>query len=446
MELVKDRPEPERIEIELTSNVDDHDVDDLFVAGSTEGAPSAAVPDQRRVFAVATVVGVLALLLGWLIGRGTGADDVATSPITTPATTEAVVETLMPGETLPSASTTRPRRTTTSTTLAPPTIETVQIDPRLDGVDLRLVGAEQGRVLVELDLAERTLTRQDVGRSFEPEAMLVGEDWIALRSFNGGSTTLLRDGEPPQRVDLSEPWEVLWQEGTDRFWRPDHESESFNGPSLYEEVDLTGEPTGVTLELPTGTWVQQTDLRGGLIVEVTGKHYSISESGISLIGTGELIGLSVNIAVLRDCDEQLRCGLFVTDRQTGAVRELQLDPPRDELIPIEPLYGWGPPGMGRTISPGDTMVAVMLPSHEAPLLGLVDLSSGAVVELGETWWTPAVAWSPDGRFAFFLDGEPDFGGSGMRSLSVYDRESGEVFPVSSEQLAWDSLSARPTVS
>ena len=443
MDLVKDRPEPEPIEIELTSNIEDHDVDDLIVTSSTDGAPSAAARDQRRVFAVATVVGVLALLLGWLIGRSTGADEVATSPITTPATIEAVAETLMPGETLPSPSTTRPRRTTTTTTLAPPTIETIEIDPRLEGVELRLVGSEQSRVLVELDLAEHTLTRQNTGRSFESQAMIVGQDWIALMSQGGGTTTLIRDGEGSQRLDLGEPWQLLWQEGTDLFWRPDLEHESFNGPSLYEQVDIAGEPTGVTLELPVDAWVQRTDPLGGLIVEVTGKSYSIGESGVSLIGNGQLIALSADIAVLRDCDELLRCGLFVIDRQTGAVRALELD---SELTPIESISSWGPPGQGRAISPDGTMVAVMLPSTTGPLLGLVDLWSGAVVELGAPWWSPTVVWSPDGRFAFFLDGEPEFGGPGMRRLSAYDRESGEVFPVVAEPLVWDSLAARPTGS
>ena len=92
------------------------------------------------------------------------------------------------------------------------------------------------------------------------------------------------------------------------------------------------------------------------------------------------------------------------------------------------------------------MIAVMLPSTVGQHLGLIDLSSGAVVDLGTAWWAPMVVWSPDGRFAFFLDGEPDFGGSGVRSLSAYDRESGEEFVVSSEPLVWDSLAARPTGS
>ena len=137
---------------------------------------------------------------------------------------------------------------------------------------------------------------------------------------------------------------------------------------------------------------------------------------------------------------------MVTDRQSGAVRELELVAPVDELVPIGPMYGWGPPNQALTISPDGTMLVVMLPSYGDPLLALVDLSSGVVVELGETWWLPAVVWSSDSRFAFFLEGEPEFGGSGEAELNAYDRESGEVFPVSSQQLDWQSLAARPAGS
>ena len=450
---MKDQPDPERIEIELTSNVDPeiggvgrdgsgNASEELIATGSTDDTGRPLAPDSRRLFAVAAVVGVVALLLGWLIGRSSGSDEVATTSVTTPETTEPVTETLMPGEALPSVSTTRPRRTTTSTTMALPTTATIVIDQRLEGVDLLLVGSERSRDLVVLDLAEQTLTRQIMSMTFEPEALLVGEDWVVLQSFGGGTTTLLRDGEAPQRMN-GWPWQLLWQEGTDRFWRPGIETETFNGPSLYEEIDVTGELTGVALELPVGAWVDRADPRGGLVTEVTGKNYSIGEAGVVLIGAGQMIGLSEDIAVLKDCDERLRCGLFVTDRQTGVVHEVALD---TDLIALEPLYGWGPPDRGQAISPDGTMVAVMLPSSTSPVLGLIDLSSGVVVELGQAAWAPRVVWSPDGRFAFFLEGEPDFGGSGERTLSAYDRESGEVFAVSSEPLAWQSLAARSTGS
>jgi hypothetical protein len=380
-----------------------------------------------------------------LIGRAGGSDEVATTSVTTPVTTEAVAATLLPGETLPSAATTapRPERTTTTTTLAPPTVETVAVDPRLDGVALTLVGTEFANTLVELDLAEHTLTRRDLGRiTIDPNVLIAGEDWIAVFGQNG-TAVVLRDGESPELIRHIEAWDLVWRAGTDRFWRPNFEDQGWGNSALLEEIDLTGEPTGITLELPVGSWWSQSDPNGGVVIELAGKHYSISESGTALIGSGDLIGLSADFALTRDCDERLRCALFVIDRLGGDVRELAVDPVYRDSMVIEPMWGWG--GSSRhSIAPDGSMGAVMLRSEDDELLALVDLSSGAVVELGVTWWMPSVVWSPDGRFAFFVDISDSYGGAAPAgTLHAYDRESGEVFPVLAEAAgSWQGLTWR----
>lgn len=451
---MKDRPEPERIEIELTSNADPASSvlgDETIVTGASDDAarPAPDQRDQRRMFEVVAVVGVLALLLGWLIGRSSGGAEIATTDATTPGTTvttEVVAEPLLPGEPLPSPSTTRPRRTTTTITLAPPAVSRIEIDSRVHGVEVTLVGTDQSASnleIVDLDLATQTMTRRDAGRRYDAQGLLVGDRWVALISPSGGSLVLVRDGESPERLDLGEAWELLWQPGTDRFWRPDWDHEGYAGWSVFEEVDLTGEPTGAIIELPFDTWVQRVDARGGLIVEVAGKYYSVSESDISLIGVGELIGLSTDIAVMRDCDEQLRCGIFVADRRTGDVRSLELAPPLSDGTRIEPFGWWGPPSFLQHISPDGRLCAATLPSEDGPRLILIDLESGAVTELGEMFWMPGIVWSPDGRFGFFLAGFGGFDGPDFDGVSVYDRESGEVFPLTAEPLNWGALSARP---
>ena len=55
-----------------------------------------------------------------------------------------------------------------------------------------------------------------------------------------------------------------------------------------------------------------------------------------------------------------------------------------------------------------------------------------------------MAWSPDGRFAFFLEGFSGFDGydgSGRGGVSAYDHETGEIFPVAPDGLYWEMLVA-----
>lgn len=464
--MVEQHPEPERIEIELTSNAAERNrlhqrhparptgspefdptsasPTDTVVTGPVDGQAQPTTSDQRRLVVTAAVVGLVALLLGWSIGRAGGSGEVATTSATAPVTTERVLTSLLPGEALPSASTTttRPPRTTTTTTLAPPQQLLVDVDPRLFGVDLTLVAVEQQRFIVELDLGSATLLRRDLGRiSADPGTMIVGDDWIAIAEAYDGRTVVIRDDGVVGRVDVGDPWQLMWQPGTDLFWRQSYDSR-YGWGARYEQVDLEGEPTGATIELPSGTWSWQTDPLGGLIVQASSKLYRVDESVIELIGSGDLIGLSRGVALTRDCDAQLRCGLAITDRATGESRRLDTTDAAGQLTTVESLYGWGP-GRFSSVSPDGSMAAVILPSNSGrQVLSLVDLASGVVVELGAIDYAPAIAWSPDSRFAFFL-GQHGGGFGTTRDLNGFDRESGEVFPVFSEPVEWEAMAARP---
>ena len=91
------------------------------------------------------------------------------------------------------------------------------------------------------------------------------------------------------------------------------------------------------------------------------------------------------------------------------------------------------------------MCLVILHGMNEPRLGVIDLRSGAVAELGvAAWWMPVAEWSPDGRFVFFLGGPNSVAGWGVeRILMVYERQSGDSFPVSNDQTRWETLAARP---
>ena len=423
---------------------------DVVIDESIDQDAGSQATGDRRAFLIATTVGVLALVLGWLIGRTGGSDDVATGDTGPPVTTEVEPAELPPGDTLPSAVTTitRPRPTTTTSTLAPPARDFVEVDPRLAGIELTLVGVERGNVLVDLDLAAQTMTRRDLGGlRIEPGVLVAGDDWVAIASPYGEQIWVVGDDGLREQVDLGEPWGLLWQAGTDRFWREVDEfgwdQSAFSEPTTYEEIDLTGEPTGVVLELPFDMWSWQTDPGGGLLVERAGKLYTVDESSISLIGTGELIALSGDIALMRDCDEQLVCGLFVVDRSSGDVRPLPVGTVAGEPKLVGAMWGWFSSAMSNTISPDGEMCAVMVSAADGPVLALLDLRSGDVVEVGEDHAVPMVVWSPDGRFVFFLTGYDGFGTYEGGDLNAYDRRTGEVFPVLSEIGAWESLVARP---
>lgn len=442
MEVVEGWTEPERIEMSVTS--DDDPGDGLDGRGWAEGEPAAPSGD-RRVLTVATVTGVVALLLGWFIGYSARSDEAAPAAATTTEAadrSETSVAAALPGEPVPLPATTWPRRTTTTTTLAQPVVEAVEIDPRLAGIELTLVGtASNGShlELLELDLDTQTVTRTDLGKFYSgADWMLAGHDW-ALIVGGQGTGLMVRDGEP---LDLSvhgEIWENRWDASTGTAWRPDEGSDwAPNGPSVWREYGIDGEPTGAMIELPFNGWVELIDPGGGFVMEATGKHYSIDSSSASLIGTGQLLGLSADLAVFWDCDDQLRCGPEVVDRQTGVVRRLDTVPSSDPGIQLDGLWGWGAMAAA-TISPDGGACAVMVMGEQSVELGLLEFESGAVVELGESWWMPALAWSPDAGFAFYL--KSDNGASGH--LWAYERASGETFSVFVETREWKTLSARP---
>ena len=70
--------------------------------------------------------------------------------------------------------------------------------------------------LLELDLAESTLTHIDLGRgNGAAEWMIAGEDWVLIVGGQGVAR-LVRDGEPPDLTVHGETWENRWDVDTGR--------------------------------------------------------------------------------------------------------------------------------------------------------------------------------------------------------------------------------------
>ena len=91
-------------------------------------------------------------------------------------------------------------------------------------------------------------------------------------------------------------------------------------------VDFRGRPAGiVVLRLGNGT-VLGGDGRGGLVVESGGDVYVTSaDGGSTRLTSGEVLAIGENHALVRECDENLQCTVFLVDRTTGERTASTLD-------------------------------------------------------------------------------------------------------------------------
>ena len=403
--------------------------------------------------AVVAVAAVLALVLGWVIGRATAgesdvvADDVPDATDVT-TTTLATADATLPivGEEIDGADFDEPAAKEpveadgtvagpVTTEVVGPITEPIEIDERLAGVPVRLVGVELGGHLVEVDLASGTLTDFRVNRLVsDGNPLVIGPDWVATTS-NGGVRLIRSDGTDTT-VDVGgDYWRLLQVPDTELFWRSSLGDWSTPGGTL-DLVDLEGEPVGPTIELPLNAWPYLVDpASGGVVILAAGRSYAVTPDSVEQIATGEIIGMNDEVVVTYDCDAVLVCSLYRTDRATGEAVAIPPDPGLDEPYQWGSMAGWGGAATG-TLSPDGGWVAVIGSSWRASVAGIVDLETGRFVELTQLSAPPTVAWSPDSRWAFTLDDQV---------VTAYDAITGDRFPVFTSAVQWIQLGARPLV-
>ena len=406
---------------------------DTVVRTESLVAPEARSP--RRAVVVGVGAGVAGLTLGWLLGGASGSTEQATTasaPTSVPtddeASAEATDDALAPIETVRPTPTTRARPT--PTTRAFPAAETTEValNPKLAGAAFRIVGVAGSSGTATIDVASGTMTRQDwlVG-SIEPFGAVVGDGWFAASNPSSGNVQVFTPDGRQTSPDIGDPWSLLWVEGTDLFWRPTNEPFAA-GVGGYELVDLSGDPTGPTID-GRGTWPAGVDPAGGVLTVGQGKTYSLREAGVEFVGSGELVAISADHAALRSCDEQLECGLFVLDRATGERREVPVDPG----IVRGTQFFFGP--QTGAVAPDGGALSFFAPTDRGIRLLVVDLGTGAVHELAADIGGPAgLSWSPDGRFGVFLLGTRP---------QLFVRETGEVEPLGDDLGSWRTVEIRP---
>lgn len=432
--------ESKRVEVDLVS-VGREDPESPF-ARPRDSAPVATGHgppdrDERRTVAIAIVVGLVALGLGWMLGRS--AADAPSLPELDVAETAAAVVTEEPIASVDAVSTPTTTLEAAASTSAPaadnPTaaaivVEQVVIADAIAGQPLEVVVYGNGNRLLRLDLTNGQLTSQMVDRQpFGRPRLVVADDWAMLPTADPASPTILvqSDGDITT-IDFSPNWLVLGPADGETVWLLAPDLLAGNPGSVKRVTELGTPVSGIELPGPPS----RIDPRGGFIVEASGGAYSVTEQATIRITPGKLIAVGPALAVAEECDELLVCTVVVIDRDTDERGRIEQAPD-----------GSRPPSLGaigsRSVSPDGTiaMVWVMDPTDRSsgqPTIGTLDLATGEVVEVGPAQSIDQAVWTPDSRFLLYISGG---------KLVAYDRESRDEVIVSAELIAIDAFGVRP---
>jgi hypothetical protein len=257
------------------------------------------------------------------------------------------------------------------------------------GVSARweLFGRGQG-VVVRIELAEGRITRSTIPglASGGPVAFIVTRQSVLVRPLDYVAGYEVPDGEPAKDAPTA-------FSGGYAFPGPDLEHIWIQNPRADQPtksmslVDVAGNPTGKTIDVPQGTWVTS-DGDGYLLVSDTGGVYEARPEGLRRVTTGAVLAVGPTRLLVWECDDQHRCVSVVIDRATGSRRVLQ---------------GWegDPQGMRGVISPDGSVAALLLADRS---FGLLDLNTGEARRLpvDPTWDgnDGVMVWSPDSRWLF----------------------------------------------
>jgi hypothetical protein len=443
MEEVDDGPQPERVEIELTPSDSAHERMQPDLEPTGVEPPARSESETRRLVAVALVTGLIALALGWMLGRSSSESTTLERPVTstTASPTETTIEELE-GDPIPAVEDAAPATTAGAapTTTDPEVfVGVVSVHSGVAGQPIELVGTSSGGHLVTLDLATGELRRHTDRRfgSDEFDPIFAGPDWLAVAQPDQSELLVLRDGHEPERVAFGDVWELLRVPRTDRFW---HFSDTDGGPPFgsrfYEEISLRDGPTGRRVEV-AGAELVLPDPAGALVGSRAGKAYTIDADGASHLGDGELLAIGLDVALFRNCDETMRCYLAVLDRSSGALTRLSTE--QRFVDGITPAF-WGYlPSLAPSVSPSGGHSVIRPFVDDEPATAILDLRSGVVTTLTAADDPPftAIAWSDDGRFVFYTDGTVPM---------AWDAETGATFAIAEVVSDWYRLTVRSSAS
>ncbi len=451
MVVVDDGSPRERIEIELTEHADtsggrwrrgrhaESQTAASGVSSTLSGAPpgdavvvtgepphphhelAAWGTERRRLIVTGLAAGVIALFIGWALGRSGGPGATAGEasgddpPATTaPATTEVVgsaVPSVAPAD-LPT--TTRPFTPIVeqgpTTTVAPGWVDDFAlIDPALAGTGVELVAlTTSGLAVIDLTTGEMStheLRSRNVGMG---QPVYAGDGWILLFNPDTQRARLFEGEQPMEEFAFGSNSQLVHDPTSDVFLAVEQSPIMDAGTTVrwdVKDVPYDGSPGTIlaTYELPANVWVQAPDPAGGVIAYgSSGGIYHVDPTGSSQrLTTGQLLAVDATTIVVAECGEALDdCHVFVTDRATGERRPLDVG--EGGAARFEASYSyWGT--LLSTTSPSGEYIAVNSATPDDWNFGLLSLVDGGFVPLGQPYTDAYLSWSADGRYAFYLD-------------------------------------------
>jgi len=320
---------------------------------------------------------------------------------------------------------------------AEPVVDDIELDARLVGLPIEIVAIGADRRLVTVDLTLGTLTVFAVeAQPFGRPMVYVGDDWTLIPSADAALPSTLVRGAPPtehvDQVDVGVAADIVGVDG-DVIWvaQPTATVDvSVRSIDLAAGSDEATSPDIVVPADPAGG-----DPAGGVVVSAPGGWYRVDDSTRERLTGGELIALGTDLMLVRDCSENLDCSLFVLDRADGRATRIEArsDSSDTRRWSIERLDG-----CPAQISPDGSAALVGVNDGSAPgpatVLGLFDLTTGNLSVIGETGAADQCAFTPDGRFVFFLRS-----GGGM---FAFDRSDGDVIEVVDGRLTPEAFGVR----
>jgi hypothetical protein len=444
-------PQPEPVEVELLpSGATLPASGSASVSSSTVGGGRS----PRGVF-VPLVVGVVALGVGWVLGRGGAESSDGAAGATATSTAVDPVDSIAPAPPVPTVVTSESAAPPTTTVApsadvaaGPAIVETdVEVPPELRGQPIEIVAYGNGRQVFQLDLRTARLRSQQIAaQPFGRARVLVGPTWTLFPSHDPElSSTIVWDDGRTAEVEVGTTDQVLGIADGRSFWwvvpTPDSRAgalvylRSVQGepepviagvPVLPSRVDPAG---GVLLELPDG-WFGVVPQRA-VVDQETGAATIVAPTVVP-ITSGRLLAISAEFAVVEECDERLVCARIVVDRGTSERSAIEsgeyTGPVRYALAGVSSVAPGGRRAVVEVLDPADR-------ASTQRSLGVVDLTNGAVDDIGPTEDVDQVAWTPDGRFVLFLAGG---------RVVAHDTESTLTVVVADELVAIDAFGVRRT--